>query len=118
MRRTAALVLILAGALFVGALPPAADGAAPSRRPLAGVIIAIDPGHNGGNSSHSKQVNRKVWIGNAWKVCNTSGTSTNAGYPEHRFTWAMARLLRSRLQALGATVKLQPRSNTGWGRCS
>ena len=48
-----------------------ADGAAQTRKPLTGIVIAIDPGHNGGNSSHPKQVNRKVWIGNAWKVCNT-----------------------------------------------
>ncbi len=118
MRRTPALVSILAAVLLVGLLPSAADGAAQTRKPLAGIVIAIDPGHNGGNSSHPKQVSRKVWIGNAWKVCNTSGTSTNAGYPEHRFTWAMARLLRSRLEALGATVKLTRSSDTGWGPCS
>jgi N-acetylmuramoyl-L-alanine amidase len=109
---------MLSAVLLVGVLPAAADGVTQTRKPLTGVVIAIDPGHNGGNSSHPKQVNRKVWIGNAWKVCNTSGTSTNAGYPEHRFTWAMARLLRSRLQALGATVKLTRPSDTGWGPCS
>ena len=118
MRRTPVLVSILAAALLVGVLPSAADGATQSRKPLAGMIIAIDPGHNGGNSSHPEQVNRKVWIGNAWKVCNTSGTATNAGYPEHRFTWALARLVRSRLEALGATVKLTRSNDRGWGPCS
>jgi N-acetylmuramoyl-L-alanine amidase len=119
MRRTSVVVSVLAGLLLVGVPVSAADGAAQaSHKPLAGVVIAIDPGHNGGNSSHPTQVNRKVWIGNAWKVCNTSGTSTNAGYAEHRFTWALARLLRSRLQALGATVKMTRSSDTGWGPCS
>jgi len=118
MRRTPVLVSVLAGVLLVGVLPSAADGATQTRKPLTGIVIAIDPGHNGGNSSHPQQVNRKVWIGNAWKVCNTSGTSTNAGYAEHRFTWAMARLLRSRLQALGATVKMTRSNDRGWGPCS
>jgi len=88
-----------------------------SAKPLSGVVIAIDPGHNGGNSSHLAQINRLVWIGTEWKACNTVGTSTNAGFPEHRFTWQLAKRLRARLEALGATVRLTRTSDTGWGPC-
>jgi N-acetylmuramoyl-L-alanine amidase len=87
-------------------------------KPLAGIVIALDPGHNGGNSTHLKQINRKVWIGNKWKACNTVGTSTNAGYAEHRFTWALAKKVKARLVALGATVKMTRTNDTGWGPCS
>ena len=92
--------------------------AASAAKPLAGLTIAIDPGHNGGNASHPKEVNRKVWIGTEWKVCNTVGTSTNKGYAEHKFTWALAHKLKARLEALGATVKLTRPNDTGWGPCS
>jgi N-acetylmuramoyl-L-alanine amidase len=136
MRRTAALLIPLVTLGLVGALPVSVQGATPAStetstgtttaaspvatasKPLKGIVIALDPGHNGGNSSHPRQVNRKVWIGNEWKVCNTVGTSTNAGYPEHKFTWAVAKKLRTRLEALGATVKMTRGSDTGWGPCS
>jgi N-acetylmuramoyl-L-alanine amidase len=121
MRRTP-LVLVTALAL-AGLLPTAADGAAAvtstaNSKPLHGIVIAIDPGHNGGNATHPKEVNKKVWIGNEWKVCNTVGTSTNAGYAEHAFTWALAKKLKTRLVALGATVKMTRNNDTGWGPCS
>lgn len=45
-------------------------------------------------------------MGNGYKDCNTSGTSTDTGYPESRFTLAVALRLRADLQALGATVPM------------
>ncbi len=85
--------------------------------PLAGIVIAIDPGHNGGNASHLTTINRRVFIGNGWKACNTVGTSTRSGYSEHRFNFNVAGRVRVRLQALGATVSMTRTSDTGVGPC-
>jgi N-acetylmuramoyl-L-alanine amidase len=85
--------------------------------PLAGLVIAVDPGHNGGNASHLAEIDRLVWIGNGRKACNTVGTSTVSGYPEHRFAYAVALRLAARLEALGATVALTRTSDTGVGPC-
>ncbi len=85
--------------------------------PLAGVVIAVDPGHNGGNASHSARIARRVWIGNRWKACNTVGTATRRGYPEHRFAFAVALRVKARLEALGATVRLTRTTDSGVGPC-
>jgi N-acetylmuramoyl-L-alanine amidase len=85
--------------------------------PLAGIVLAIDPGHNGGNATHLTTINRRVFIGNGWKPCNTVGTSTRTGYSEHRFNFAVAGRVRARLQALGATVYMTRTTDTGVGPC-
>jgi N-acetylmuramoyl-L-alanine amidase len=105
-----ALVLVVAGA----SVPLPATAAA---GPLSGVVIALDPGHNGGNASHPSTINRLVFVGNGWKACNTVGTSTRSGYTEHRFTFAVALRLKSRLEALGATVYMTRTTDTGVGPC-
>jgi N-acetylmuramoyl-L-alanine amidase len=80
--------------------------------------VAIDPGHQLGNSRHLRQINRMVWAG-LWKHCNTTGTATNAGFPEATFTWRVAKALRARLRALGATVHMTRTTNSydEWGPC-
>ena len=88
------------------------------RLPLAGKVVAIDPGHQLGNSRHLAQINRPVWVG-VRKPCNTTGTATNGGYPEATFTWRVSLALRDRLRALGATVRLTRTANSTrlWGPC-
>jgi N-acetylmuramoyl-L-alanine amidase len=107
--------LLLASTLTVGRLDVGAAVAA--ALPLSGVVVAVDPGHNGGNAAHLALINRRVWIGNAWKACNTAGTMTVSGYPEHRFTFAVALRVKARLEALGATVYLTRTSDSGVGPC-
>ncbi|MGH3097452.1 MAG: N-acetylmuramoyl-L-alanine amidase [Streptosporangiales bacterium] len=85
--------------------------------PLAGVLIVIDPGHNGGNSSHLSRIQRQVNAGGFRKPCNTTGTATNAGYPEHAFAFNVAKKLRKRLRRRGASVVLTRRSDHGVGPC-
>src|SRR5687767_6671363 len=58
--------------------------------PLSGIVIALDPGHNGGNAAHAAEIRQPVWIGNGYKPCNQVGTSTVSGYPEHAFTFDVA----------------------------
>ncbi|MGW5200731.1 N-acetylmuramoyl-L-alanine amidase [Streptomyces spiralis] len=91
---------------------PAASG------PLKGKVIVIDPGHNPGNFQHASEINRKVNIGTNWKECDTTGTATNAGYAEARFTLDVAHRLRTLLQQQGATVKLtHDDGSPSWGPC-
>lgn len=93
---------------------------AASRSPaasLAGKVIVIDPGHNGGNAAHPKIINRQVDVVNGRKPCNTTGTSTNSGYPEHAFTWDVANRLARILRKQGARVVLTRGNDTGVGPC-
>jgi N-acetylmuramoyl-L-alanine amidase len=89
----------------------------PTAFPLTGVVIAIDPGHNGGNATHLSTINKLVFVGNGWKACNTVGTSTRSGYPEHRFTFGVALRVKARLEALGAMVYMTRTTDTGVGPC-
>ena len=106
-----AVIVVLAGSWSFGGAAATAAG------PLSGVVIAVDPGHDGGNASHIAAISRLVWIGNRWKACDTVGTSTRSGYPEHRFTFAVALRVKARLEALGATVYLTRTNDTGYGPC-
>jgi N-acetylmuramoyl-L-alanine amidase len=83
-----ALLLASMAITPIGATAPQPAAAA---LPLAGVVIALDPGHNGGNASHLSTINRLVFVGNGWKACNTVGTSTRTGYAEHAFNFAWPR---------------------------
>lgn len=77
----------------------------------------IDPGHNGRNRDFPDEINRLVDIGNGMKACNTTGTQTDAGYPEATFNWELASATRRALEAGGATVVLTRHDNDGWGPC-
>lgn len=82
---------------------------------LAGKVIVLDPGHNLNNSS---SINQLINAGNGvTKACDTVGTSTNGGYPEHAFTWDVANRAAALLRREGATVILTRSSDTGIGPC-
>ena len=100
------------------AKPSAKPTATATARPLAGKIVAIDPGHNPDNHLHTAQINKQVAVGNGHKECDTTGTSTNSGYPEARFTLDVAHRLRTLLERQGATVKLTHDGDSPpWGPC-
>jgi len=115
-RRVPLLALAFALAASITAAVPTAQPAK-AALPLAGIVIEVDPGHDGGNAAHPAFINKRVWIGNRWKACDTVGTTTRSGWPEHRFNWLVANLVKSRLVALGATVVLSRPSDTGYGPC-
>lgn len=87
------------------------------RLPLSGITVGIDPGHNGGNFTHMSAINRKVWNGRAWENCDTTGTATDAGYPEARFNFKVAGYLRAELIRAGARVVMTRTSDNGIGPC-
>jgi N-acetylmuramoyl-L-alanine amidase len=85
--------------------------------PLRGTTIAVDPGHNGRNWAHAKEINRLVDAGTLRKPCDTTGTATAAGYTEATYNFDVALRLRAILRRAGARVVLTRRSNSGWGPC-
>lgn len=83
--------------------------------PLAGVIVALDPGHNGNNAAATR---KRASDGRGHvKTCNTSGTSTNTGYSEHAFNWDVAKRTQTLLRDQGATVIMTRTSDLGAGPC-
>lgn len=99
LRVGAALAAGLIVATSASAVPTAT--AAPS---IAGRIVFLDPGHNGANdASLSKQV--PTGRGGT-KDCQTSGTSTNSGYPEHTFNWETVLRIRAELTQLGVRTAM------------
>ncbi len=93
------------------------NAASPTSRPLAGQVIALDPGHNGANWSHPAIIDRLVNVLTEWKACDTAGAQTDAGYPEHAFTFNVAMRLARLLRAEGATVVLTRHNDHGVGPC-
>ncbi len=85
--------------------------------PLAGRVITVDPGHNGGNFTHPQEISRLVNDGNGKKECDTTGTAAPDGYRETDFNWSVAVRLRALLLAAGARVVMTRDSNTGVGPC-
>jgi N-acetylmuramoyl-L-alanine amidase len=87
--------------------------------PLAGRVVFLDPGHQLGNHNFPRRINRSVPAGGFRKACNTTGTATDGGYAEATFVWQVARLVRARLERLGAKVRMTRDSNRQdrWGPC-
>lgn len=89
----------------------------PEPGPLDGIVIVLDPGHNSDNAANPREINALVLDGRGgMKACNTVGTSTTDGYPEHAFTWDVADRTRLVLEDRGATVILT-REESGVGPC-
>jgi N-acetylmuramoyl-L-alanine amidase len=85
---------------------------------LRGTTVVLDPGHNGANASHPAALNRPVPNGRGGtKACDTTGTSTDGGYPEHAFTWDVALRVRDALTARGVRVVLTRPDDAGVGPC-
>ncbi|MGY1615310.1 N-acetylmuramoyl-L-alanine amidase [Geodermatophilus sp. SYSU D00691] len=106
--------------------PRSSSTAAPSTPPPSPIppppapppVVVLDPGHNGGNAAHPEVVTAPVPDGaGGTKPCNTTGTATDAGYPEHAFTWDVAVRTRDLLTAAGVQVVLSRPDDAGVGPC-
>ena len=85
---------------------------------LAGKVVVIDPGHDGGNETHASEIAKLVPQGfGQEKPCDTTGTNGNNGYPEHEFTLAVSLDVEALLQKQGITVILTRTTDTGVGPC-
>ncbi|WIX81184.1 N-acetylmuramoyl-L-alanine amidase [Amycolatopsis carbonis] len=97
---------------------PSTSSAKPAVPVVTGKVVVLDPGHNGGNASHPKDINRSVPAGRGeMKPCNTTGTATNAGYSEHAFNFAVAQEVGNALAAKGIKVVYTRTNDTGVGPC-
>jgi len=102
---------------------PATSSPAPSpkptaaAKPLAGITVGIDPGHNGLNGTDPSFINHLIWNGRANETCDTTGTQTAGGYTEARYNFNVARYLRAALRADGAHVVMTRQNNHGVGPC-
>jgi N-acetylmuramoyl-L-alanine amidase len=114
-----AIVAALAALALAGSHDPgpASHGHAAAAKPLAGKVVGIDPGHNGGNFAAPGFINRTVWNGREAEACDTTGTATDGGYTEARFNFNVARYLRAALVRAGAKVVMTRRTNHGVGPC-
>jgi N-acetylmuramoyl-L-alanine amidase len=82
---------------------------------LHGRTVFLDAGHSG---SHDTAITAQVPTGRGGtKDCQTTGTSTDDGYPEHTFTWQVVGLMRTQLENLGARVVLSRTDDTSVGSC-
>jgi N-acetylmuramoyl-L-alanine amidase len=127
-RLIVSLVAVLAGLVPAPGDPGLETGAARASQPavadrvgqpLAGKVIVLDAGHQLGNHNFPAEINRLVPAGGFTKPCNTTGTSTNGGYPEATFAWDVTLELKAKLEKAGATVVLTRKSNREdrWGPC-
>ena len=103
----------LAVGLLVAALVAPSAAAAPTN--IAGRIVFLDPGHNGANDA---SLTKQVPTGRGGtKDCQTSGTATDDGYPEHSFNWETVLRIRQELTALGVRTAMSRGDDTGVAAC-
>ena len=100
------LKYVAAAPVFLGVPALAASLGAPAARAAtgaAGAIVFLDPGHNGANDG---SIHRQVANGRGGtKECQTTGTTTDAGYPEHTFNWDVVLRIREELSQLGSASR-------------
>ena len=85
--------------------------------PMVGEVVAIDPGHDGGNAGAAGFIAQPIDGGNFTESCDTVGTETASGYSEHAFNFDVATRLEGLLQGEGATVVMTRENDTGVGPC-
>jgi N-acetylmuramoyl-L-alanine amidase len=114
---TAVLTAACTGA--PAAAHPAADtSVAPAPQAGRRPVVLLDPGHNGRNAAEPAAIRRPVPDGRGgMKACNTTGTATDAGYPEHAFTFDVATRVAARLTESGVDVVLTRPDDDGVGPC-
>ena len=82
---------------------------------IAGMAVFLDPGHNAVNDAST---NQQVPNGRGGtKQCNTSGTATDDGYPEHAFNWAVVGLINGSLDQMGVRTQLSRDNDSSVGPC-
>lgn len=101
------LCLAVTTAPYASTQPPAPD--------LAGKTVFLDPGHSGTNDA---SISRQVPNGRGGtKACQTSGTASDDGYPEHRVNWDVTNRIRAALEELGVHTELSRADDTSGGPC-
>ncbi len=77
--------------------------------------VFLDPGHNAVDDG---SLQRQVPNGRGGtKDCQTTGTATDDGYPEHAFTWDVALQVRDELVQRGVQVQMSRSDDRSVGPC-
>jgi len=101
-------------------MPPRAQPVrlAPTKAgPLLATVIVVDPGHNGQNFKYA-DVHRAGSLDGDGPICNTAGSSTNAGLDEMVINWEIGTRLATLLRGLGAEVVMTHGDLDGFGPCA
>ena len=78
-------------------------------------MVFLDPGHNGANDL---SISRQVPNGRGGtKECQTTGTTTDTGYPEHSFNWDVVLGIRAELTQLGVRTAMSRGNDDALGPC-
>lgn len=89
--------------------------AVPADPGVAGKTVYLDPGHSGANDA---SIARQVPNGRGGtKPCQTSGTASDDGYPEHSLNWDVTNRIRAALDQLGVHTELSRTDDTAVGPC-
>src|SRR5512135_1786962 len=82
---------------------------------VAGMTVFLDPGHSGASDS---SITRQVTNGReGTKDCQTTGTATSDGFPEHAFTWDVVLLVRDALNQRGVHTEISRPNDNSVGPC-
>jgi N-acetylmuramoyl-L-alanine amidase len=112
LRRSTAAVLV---AVSLSALLSILNATGASAANIAGMTVFLDPGHSGATDV---SLTRQVTNGRGGtKDCQTTGTATNDGFPEHRFTWEVVSLIRGELNQMGVITELSRDDDNSVGPC-
>lgn len=97
------------------AVQVAPAGRAVADSDLAGKTVYLDPGHSG---LYDSSLTQQVPNGRGGtKECQTSGTSTADGYPEHTFNWDVVERVNVALTKRGARTVLSRTDDNSLGPC-
>jgi N-acetylmuramoyl-L-alanine amidase len=105
----------IAAAIVVSAAALSFVGPATARASIEGMSVFLDPGHGGANdASMTEQVPNGR---GGTKDCETTGTSTNDGYPEHSFNWDVAARVRAALEQMGVHTQMSRADDASVAPC-
>jgi N-acetylmuramoyl-L-alanine amidase len=94
----------------------AATGGPATASSIAGMSVFLDPGHSG---VYDSSMTRQVPTGRGgMKDCETSGTATNDGFPEHAFNWDVVQRIQAALTQMGVRTQLSRDNDTGSAPCN
>ncbi|MCV7176168.1 Rv3717 family N-acetylmuramoyl-L-alanine amidase [Mycolicibacterium sphagni] len=96
-------------------VPTAAPPVAGAEGDVSGMSVFLDPGHN---AIDDGSLTRQVPNGRGGtKDCQTTGTATDNGYPEHAFNWDVALRVRDELVQRGVKVQMSRPDDASVGPC-
>ena len=109
------LLKIAAAAPVAASLATMTAAPAVAASSIAGKVVFLDPGHNGANDA---SISRQVTNGRGGtKECQTTGTTSDDGYPEHTFNWDLVLRIREALAQSGVRTALSRGNDNALGPC-